>query len=95
MSVRTSPISLVTAGVVVNCCVTSVSRAEDDLQLDLETLLNNSLFMVKEKALERKTASLGIAGCPGDAQSVEALIQRADEDLHGAKKQGKNQVCAC
>jgi diguanylate cyclase (GGDEF)-like protein len=40
------------------------------------------------------TVSIGIATLPEDAQTVEALIQKADEALYQAKKTGKNKWCA-
>lgn len=39
------------------------------------------------------TVSIGIAEYPSDAGYVEEMIQRADDMLYKAKKQGKNQVC--
>jgi two-component system, cell cycle response regulator len=39
------------------------------------------------------TASLGLAVCPDDAVSPEALIRLADELLYQAKESGKNRVC--
>ncbi len=40
------------------------------------------------------TVSIGIASLPEDAQSVEDLIQKADDALYQAKKTGKNKWCA-
>ncbi|MDO8661734.1 MAG: diguanylate cyclase [Candidatus Omnitrophota bacterium] len=40
------------------------------------------------------TISVGIATLPQDAQSVEDLIQKADDALYQAKKSGKNKWCA-
>jgi two-component system cell cycle response regulator len=42
---------------------------------------------------EHMTISIGIATCPEDALSVEALIQKSDVMLYQAKKNGKNQIC--
>ena len=42
---------------------------------------------------EHMTISIGIATCPEDALSIEALIQKADTMLYQAKKNGKNQIC--
>jgi two-component system cell cycle response regulator len=39
------------------------------------------------------TASLGLAVCPDDAVSPDALIRLADELLYRAKESGKNRVC--
>jgi len=42
---------------------------------------------------QRMTISIGIATCPEDALSVEALIQKSDAMLYRAKENGKNQIC--
>jgi len=39
------------------------------------------------------TVSIGAAGFPADADTAEALFQRADEALYRAKQGGKNRVC--
>ena len=46
----------------------------------------------KIPAGERLTISLGIATFPDDADSMEALIERADTALYMAKTRGKNRV---
>jgi diguanylate cyclase (GGDEF)-like protein len=38
------------------------------------------------------TISLGVANCPQNASSADALIKAADEALYSAKTKGKNQV---
>lgn len=42
----------------------------------------------------RFTASLGVAGCDIEVDSVMALMSKADEHLYAAKKAGRDQVCA-
>ena len=37
-------------------------------------------------------ASLGVALCPGDGDSVQLLLRRADEAMYDAKRSGRNQV---
>ena len=39
-----------------------------------------------------QTVSLGIAGFPRDGQTLEALIEKADEALYAAKKAGRNRL---
>lgn len=41
----------------------------------------------------RLTISLGVATFPDDAQTVDELVQRADQQLYQAKMTGKNKVC--
>jgi diguanylate cyclase (GGDEF)-like protein len=43
----------------------------------------------------RVTISAGVATFPWDAQSDEALIKAADENLYKAKEGGRNRVVAC
>lgn len=40
------------------------------------------------------TVSLGVAGCPSDGDTAEALMREADAALYRAKREGKNQVRA-
>lgn len=44
------------------------------------------------KVLDGLTVSIGLATHPGDAESAELLIRRADEAMYVAKDRGKNQV---
>ncbi len=39
-----------------------------------------------------QTISIGVAGFPDDGQTLEALIERADQALYAAKHAGRNQV---
>jgi len=39
------------------------------------------------------TVSIGLAEFPGNARTMEELIQRADQALYDAKAKGRNQVC--
>jgi diguanylate cyclase (GGDEF)-like protein len=43
----------------------------------------------------RVTASLGLATWPEHAESMEDLLERADQALYEAKKKGRNRVVAC
>jgi diguanylate cyclase (GGDEF)-like protein len=40
------------------------------------------------------TFSAGVAECPGDGETYEALLERADAALYGAKAAGRNRVLA-
>lgn len=42
----------------------------------------------------RFTASMGVAGCDIETDTVMALMSQADEKLYAAKRAGRNQVCA-
>jgi diguanylate cyclase (GGDEF)-like protein len=42
----------------------------------------------------RVTISLGVATFPDDAQDIEALVQKADEQLYRAKSEGRNRVAS-
>ena len=43
-------------------------------------------------ALVRVSASLGVAICPGDGDSAQVLLRRADEAMYHAKRAGRNQM---
>ena len=47
----------------------------------------------REGAVLTPTISIGAAAYPTDADTAEALFQRADEALYRAKQTGKNRVC--
>jgi diguanylate cyclase (GGDEF)-like protein len=47
----------------------------------------------REGAVLTPTVSIGAAAFPADADTAEALFQRADEALYRAKQGGKNRVC--
>lgn len=42
---------------------------------------------------KKLTISMGISSYPSDSASAQELVQRADEALYTAKKQGKNRIC--
>lgn len=41
------------------------------------------------------TASFGVACCPEDAESLEALLEKADAAMYRAKQEGRNRVAVC
>jgi two-component system, cell cycle response regulator len=47
----------------------------------------------RERKVLKPTISIGAAAFPADADTAEALFQRADEALYRAKQGGKNRVC--
>ncbi len=46
----------------------------------------------EKQPLGRLTVSIGVAVCPGDAQTAEALLEAADVALYRAKKSGRDAV---
>jgi diguanylate cyclase (GGDEF)-like protein len=42
---------------------------------------------------ERITISIGIASYPRHASNITQLLQRVDEAMYGAKRDGRNQIC--
>jgi len=58
----------------------------------LEAIRRLELKGAQGEPLGPVTASIGIAGCPQDAQDAETLIQQADAMLYRAKQEGKNRV---
>jgi diguanylate cyclase (GGDEF)-like protein len=46
----------------------------------------------KHAALRGVTVSMGVAGCPQHASSMDALIRAADRALYASKRRGKNRV---
>jgi diguanylate cyclase (GGDEF)-like protein len=52
--------------------------------------------MIEQKSLElvgfRQTVSIGVATYPADARDSAELLQRADQAVYQAKKQGRNRV---
>jgi diguanylate cyclase (GGDEF)-like protein/PAS domain S-box-containing protein len=55
----------------------------EKLRMDVERLMPNG-----------PTISIGVAAYPEDARDVEGLINRADQSLYRAKREGKNRVRA-
>lgn len=58
----------------------------------IRTAVANSPFLINNKKKVGVTVSIGIACFPQCAQSIELLIERADQALYTAKKEGRNRV---
>jgi two-component system cell cycle response regulator len=58
-----------------------------------EVIANHAFPAGEAQGSRRVTASMGIAGYPFHAASVDELIRKADEALYEAKRKGKNRVC--
>lgn len=56
-----------------------------------EAIEQHTIYVRREKSFI--TVSVGMATFPQDAQMKEELIQKADEALYQAKRQGRNRVC--
>jgi two-component system cell cycle response regulator len=58
-----------------------------------QVIHSHSFLQETAGASKHLTISLGVAEFVGAGTTVEELIQRADEALYRAKKEGKNRVC--
>ncbi len=56
----------------------------------LRTRVQRHTFYRRKKL----TVSVGVAGFPGDGESVDQILGRVDEALYMAKKTGRNRACA-
>jgi len=54
-----------------------------------------SLEIKYEQAIITLTASFGVACFPEHGETVNQIIQKADEALYKAKRDGRDQVCQC
>ena len=50
-----------------------------------------AVVLLEDRTL-RRTVSVGVASYPEDALNADELLQRADEALYRAKREGKNRV---
>jgi diguanylate cyclase (GGDEF)-like protein len=55
--------------------------------------VQNKPFELRRDKIDM-TVSIGVSNLPDDAFDLEDLVQRADQALYQAKRQGRNQVCA-
>lgn len=58
----------------------------------IRSAIEATVMTFKETRLN-VTISLGVAVCPDEASSVDALVAAADKALYEAKAQGRNRVC--
>ena len=57
----------------------------------IRELIQKTVFRAGE-AKVNMTVSIGVASCPGNAQTIRSLVVEADKALYEAKRAGKNQV---
>ena len=58
----------------------------------LESDMEAQMLEIDAKTSLQVTCSLGVSSYPHDAQEAQSLIQKADEFLYIAKRQGRNRV---
>lgn len=69
--------------------------ADVETATDIAERLRHAVSVAIVKGFEdvRVTASLGVAACDIEIDSVMSLMSKADERLYAAKRNGRNQVC--
>lgn len=60
----------------------------------LRSAIEEQPFEIGDHERINITVSIGIAGFPADADSVDALVAAADAGLYAAKEGGRNRVCS-
>ncbi len=74
-------------GVLVSADVETATEIAERLRLAISAAVVDGFEDI------RFTASMGVAGCDIETDSVMALMSKADERLYSAKRNGRNKVC--
>jgi len=74
--------------ILLNTSIDSAYEQAEELRLAIKSLKISS-----EQGIITLTASFGVACFPEHGETVDQLIQKADEALYKAKSQGRDQVC--
>jgi diguanylate cyclase (GGDEF)-like protein len=74
-------------GVLVEADVTTATEIAERLRLAISTTVVEGFEQL------RFTASMGVAGCDIENDTVMGLMSKADERLYAAKRTGRNRVC--
>ena len=59
----------------------------------MEAVASHRFLNETTASVGKLTVSIGIACCPEDSFTEEDLIEKADDMLYRAKKEGKNRIC--
>ena len=65
-----------------------------DVAESLRLAIEQSHARINDKTEIKYTLSIGVATLAGEDDSLDAMMQRADEALYKAKQSGRNQVVA-
>ena len=55
--------------------------------------VEEQVFMIRRQAI-KMTVSMGVASFPKDTLELETLLQKSDQCLYRAKREGRNRVCS-
>jgi len=71
---------------------TSLSAACDKMETLRQLVMTMSVWVGREQTASTLTISAGVAGCPDDGATADALLTTADARLFHAKQAGRNMV---